>query len=315
MKVQATTPQNEIAKHHWRCEVDLDIFIITVYCVIDDAMQILFKDQKLRERGPNPLLTDSEVITMEIAGEYLGIDQDKEIFKYFRSHFASFFPALRQIHRTTFTRQAANLWQIKESLWQFITGLIQYDPSLAIVDSLPVPVCQFARAYRCQLFQGKAAFGKDMLIRQTFYGFRIHVRLAWPGVITRFALVPANVQELNVVYELVEGKPALTLGDRNYWSPKMKEELQQTGVQLEASFRKASHDPWPKRSALLSRFRYRIDTVFSQMTQRYRIKKVWARDLWHLQSRLLRKILSHTLAVLFNQFQDRPILHLASLVN
>lgn len=295
--------------------MDLDEFIITVFCIIDDAMQRLFKDQKLRERGPDPRLSDSEVIAMEVAGEYLGIDQDKEIFKYFRSHYAAFFPALRQIHRTTFTRQAANLWQVKENLWQFITGLVKYDPSLAIVDSLPIPVCQFARAYRCQLFRGEAAFGKDMLVRQTFYGFRIHVRLAWPGVITRFALIPANIHELEAIYELVEGESGFTLGDRNYWSPKVKESLGRTGITLEASFRKASHDPWPQRSSLLSRFRYRIDTVFSQMTQRYRIKKVWARDLWHLQSRLLRKILSHTLAVLFNQFQDRPALHLASLVN
>ena len=280
--------------------MDLDVFIIMVFCLIDGAMKILFKDQKLRERGPDPLLTDSEVITMEVAGEYLGLDQDQEMFKYFRSHYATLFPALRPIHRTTFTRQAANLWQVKESIWQFVTGIIKYDSGLDILDSLPIPVCQFARAYRCQLFRGKAAFGKDMLIRQTFYGFRIHVRLSWPGVITRFALVPANIHELDAVYELVRGQCGLTLGDRNYWSPKVKDELSSLGVRLEASFRKASHDPWPRRSSVLSRFRYRIDTVFSQMTQRYRIKKVWARDLWHLQSRLLRKILSHTLAVLFN---------------
>ena len=43
----------------------------------------------------------------------------------------------------------------------------------------------------------------------------------------------------------------------------------------------------------LSRFRYRIDTVFSQLSGRYSIKRVWARDLWHLTSRLLRKVLSH----------------------
>lgn len=295
--------------------MDLDIFIISIFCLIDDAMKTLINNQKLRERGPKPLLTDSEVVTMEVVGEYLGIDQDKEIFKYFRSHYSPFFPDLHKIQRTTFVRQAANLWQVKESLWQTITGYIKYDPHLFIMDSLPIPVCQFARAYRCQLFKGEAAFGKDMLIRQTFYGFRIHVRLAWPGVITRFVLVPANIHELSVVHELASSKPGLAIGDRNYWSPALKEELKQIMVQLEASFRKASHDPWHERSSLLSRFRYRIDTVFSQMTQRYQIKKVWARDLWHLQSRLLRKILSHTIVVLLNQFQARPILHLASLVN
>jgi hypothetical protein len=278
-------------------------------------MKILYQDKKLRQRGSEPTLSDSEVITIETVGEYLRLDQDKAIFNYFRSHFTHFFPALSKIHRTTFVRQAANLWQVKEKVWQLITGLIHYDSSFSILDSLPIPVCQFARAYRCQLYKGEAAFGKDMLIRQTFYGFRIHVRLSWPGVITRFSLAPANVQELNVVYELVEDSPGLTLGDRNYWSPQVKEELQQKLVQLEAPFRKASHDPQPQRSLLISRFRYRIDTVFGQLSQQFQIKKVWARDHWHLGSRLLRKILSHTLSVFFNQSQDRPLLNVADLVS
>jgi hypothetical protein len=295
--------------------VNLDTFIVNVFCWIDDIMKILYQEQKMRERGAEPTLGDSEVLTIETVGEYLGLDQDQQIFKYFRSHFSHFFPNLRQIHRTTFVRQAANLWQAKEKVWQFITTLIRLDSHLAIVDSLPVPVCQFARAYRCQLFPGEAAFGKDMLTRQTFYGFRIHVRLSWPGIITRLALVPANVHELSVVYELVEDTPGLYLGDRNFWSPKVKEELSLKMIQLEASFRKASHDPDPERSRLISRFRYRIDTVFGQLTDQFQIKKVWARDRWHLGSRLLRKILAHTLAVFFNQSQERPLLNVAGLVN
>jgi len=295
--------------------VDLDTYIVNVFCLIDDAMKILYQGNKLRERGTEPTLGDSEVITIETVGEYLGFDQDKAIFKYFRAHFAHFFPALREVHRTTFVRQATNLWQAKEKVWQFIIGFIRFDRGFSIVDSLPLPVCQFARAYRCQLFKGAAAFGKDMLIRQTFYGFRVHVRLAWPGVITRFALVAANVQELNVVYELVADQPGLTLGDRNFWSPQVKEELKQKMVQLEAPFRSAKNDPWKKRSRLISRFRYLIDTVFGQLTQQFQIKKVWARDIWHLGSRLLRKILSHTLAIFFNHSQDRPLLNVAGLVN
>jgi hypothetical protein len=31
---------------------------------------------------------------------------------------------------------------------------------------------------------------------------------------------------------------------------------------------------------------------------RYNAKKMWARDVWHLRSRFVRKVLSHTVAVL-----------------
>ena len=45
--------------------------------------------------------------------------------------------------------------------------------------------------------------------------------------------------------------------------------------------------------------RYRIETVFGQLVERFHAKRVWARDLWHLTSRWMRKLLSHTLAVFF----------------
>jgi hypothetical protein len=41
--------------------------------------------------------------------------------------------------------------------------------------------------------------------------------------------------------------------------------------------------------------------VISQLVERYRAKKVWARDRWHLTSRWLRKALSHTVAVFLCQ--------------
>ena len=58
-----------------------------------------------------PTLCDSEVLTIEVVGEFLRLDEDTELFAYFRRHYAHFFPNLRQVHRTTFTRQAANLWK------------------------------------------------------------------------------------------------------------------------------------------------------------------------------------------------------------
>ncbi|MCA9879921.1 MAG: IS982 family transposase, partial [Thermomicrobiales bacterium] len=83
---------------------------------------------------------------MEIVGEFLGLDQDTAIFAYFRRHYAAWFPPLRDIHRTTFTRHAANLWAIKAQIWTQVVTAIPHDPEIALIDSFPVPVCRFARA-------------------------------------------------------------------------------------------------------------------------------------------------------------------------
>ncbi len=294
--------------------MDLDDFIIAVFCVIDEAMPRVTDGHRLRQRGPQPRLTDSEVVTMEVVGAYLGLERESALFAYFRQHYSHFFPALRTLHRTTFVRQAANLWRLKERLWQHLLARLPHDRTFAIIDSFPLPVCQFARAYRCRRFRGEAAFGKDTLVRQTFYGLRVHVRLEWPGVITRFCVAPANTHELTALPALAEQTVGTLVGDRNYWSPATTAEWQSHGVRLLAPYRSATRDPHPRWSALLSHVRYRIDTVFGQLVSRCDVKRVWARDLWHLSSRLLRIVLMHTLAILLNRERGNPPLQLALLV-
>ena len=57
--------------------------IIKTYVLIDDFLKTL---PLLRKRGPSPQLSDAEVITMEIVGEFLGHGSDKRIYDYFRTH-------------------------------------------------------------------------------------------------------------------------------------------------------------------------------------------------------------------------------------
>jgi hypothetical protein len=251
--------------------VDISTFIVSVFCLIDDRL----KERCIRSRGPAPKLSDAEVITIEIVGEFLGIDTDKAIHLFFRRHYGEWFPTLGEVHRTTFVRQAANLWKIKEELWQELLLLAPHDPTFALVDSMPLPACLFARAYRCERFRGEAAFGKDTLLKQTFYGFRVHMRVCWPGVITRISVAPANAHELGVLPELLERSRGVAVGDRNYWSPERREELARSmGVTLLAPYRNKKRDPNPQRSAYLSRLRYRIDTIFSELTERYGIMEL-----------------------------------------
>jgi hypothetical protein len=133
-------------------------------------------------------------------------------------------------------------------------------------------------------------------------------------VITRLSVAPANAHELCVLPELAEGTSGLIVGDRNYHSPKTRQELAGIGVELLAPYSFKKRDPAPKKSAFLSRLRYRIDTVFSQLTERYSIKRVWARDVWHLASRLLRRVLSHTVVFLLNHRSGNQPLQLSKLL-
>ena len=64
--------------------MDREEFIIEVYCLVDDFFRDLTKSKRLRQRGPDPALTDVEIITMQIVGEFLVMDGDKNIWEYFK---------------------------------------------------------------------------------------------------------------------------------------------------------------------------------------------------------------------------------------
>jgi hypothetical protein len=294
--------------------MDLDTLIITWFCWIDEGINEIMGERRLRQRGPDPLLADSEVLTMEVVGEYLGLDQDSRLFAYFQRHWSHLFPRLRGLHRTTFVRQAANLRGLKDHLGQWLRERLPHDPRLAILDSVAIPVCQFTRAPRCHRFAGDAGYGQDHLTRRAFYGFRLHARVCWPGVICQIELTPGQGSELAAALDLTEATQGLVVGDRNFWSPRLREELARHGLTLLAPFRRRLQDPWPQLSRQLSRWRYRIDTIFGQLVERTHLKRVWAHDLWHLTNRLVRKVLMHTLAVFTNLVAGRPPLQLADLL-
>ena len=297
--------------------MDLETFTIAVYCLIDELLVELAADpdwRRVRTRGPAPTLADSEVLTMEVVGEFLGYDQDVGLYAYFRRHHPTWFPALLRVHRTTFARQAANLWAVKERVWRHLLDRVVYDPAFSFVDSLPVAVCRFGRAYSCSRFREEARFGRDTGSKATFYGLRQHLRVCWPGVVTAISAAAANVHDTEVVPELVDGASGEVVGDRNYWAPKLTAELAPAGIVLRAPFKKRATDPDPTGSTLLTRTRWRIETVAAQLVERYHLKRLWARDTWHLTSRVLRKVLSHTVAIFLCQQQGLPPLQFAKLL-
>jgi hypothetical protein len=114
---------------------------------------------------------------------------------------------------------------------------------------MPLPACLFARAHRCSRFRGEASFGKDTLLRQTTLRLSGARQDSLAGVITRLSVAPANAHELCELPELAEGTSGLIVGDRNYHSPKTRQELAGIGVELLAPYSFKKRDPAPKTRA------------------------------------------------------------------
>jgi hypothetical protein len=291
----------------------LEDFIIYVYCCVAD-MYPQIVDAPLRHRGFKPKLTDSEVIAMEIVGEFLGQDQDKGIWAYFRNHWHAGFPHLGS--RANFAKHCANLWAIKQAMQEHLSEKLNgYSDSVHLVDGFPMPVCRITRAPTSECFKGEAGYGYCAAKDEVYYGFEGHIVISLAGVISGYTFAPANIDERDVLQDMTQNLSGLLMGDKGFIRPSLKEELAEQGLDLQTPLRKNMTETRPASFVRqLVSTRRLVETVIGQLSERFNIEKVRARNRWHLTNRFVRKVLAHTMAVFLNGCLHREPLQFDGLV-
>jgi hypothetical protein len=292
---------------------DIEEFIIAVYLCVTEQLETLLKLHPPRQKGFAPSLSDSEVVTLEIVGEFLGHHSDSHIWQYFRRHWRSWFPQLPC--RTTFVRQATNLWCYKQLLHErLLEHLDARQGQLFRIDGSPMPVCGFKRAPQALLFKGIASFGSSATKLGTFYGLRGHLLVNKQGIVLGLRVTAANTDERDAVSELIIGLDGLLLGDKGYINADLGEQVAAQGLTLLAPKRRNMRGYSRSANRTVSRSRQMVETVIGHLCHWFDMETVLARDIWHLSSRLARKVLAHTLMAYLNRLNGRPVLHFADII-
>ncbi len=289
--------------------MDRDDFIITVYCLVCEHYQNIKALYPIRRGGFTPALSDEEVMTIEICGEYFKLHTDQDIFDHFQAYYQDYFPRL--LDRSLFVRQAANLWLVKAAIQYRLTILSgqAHDP-VQIIDTLPLPVCVYTRAWQERCFKTYADYGHCAAKKLDYYGFKLGLRIARSGMITYYPLLPARPHDIQFLEELVENFSGTVPADKGFIDAVRQALLEQgQGVRVITPARKGMTSPHSPRLLKACRYlRKRIETVGSQLTGRFAVDHIRVRDIWHFQHRLIRKILAHTVGVFLNlQSGRRPL--------
>ena len=288
-------------------------FIIYVYCCVEEALSKI-STINLRTRGFAPKLTDAEVITMELVGEFMGKDQDTSIWRYFRNNWHDWFPNLGS--RSNFVKQSTLLSDAKRRIHHWlVTEMGALDDDIHIVDGFPMPVCEMSRSAHSKCFKGEANYGYCASKDKKYYGFEGYILISFNGIICDYTFAAANIDERDVVQDMTDNIHGLLIGDKGFIRPLLTEELAQQHIDLQTPLRKNMKDERPKTFVQqLMKTRRLVETVIGQLSERFSIEKVRARDCVHLTNRFVRKILSHTLAAFLNRFVGRKTLNLSTLV-
>lgn len=293
--------------------MERDDFIIMVFCLVAEELKILRQSHPIRRGGFAPALTDEEVITLELCGEYFKLSTDKDIYNYFKAHYQSWFPALGE--RTSFVRQAANLWLFKALMWQQIVRRAeQFSAPVQVIDTLPIPVCKWVRGVRDKCFAGFGEYGYCAAKQEHYYGFKLGLRVSPCGMITSAMLLPARAHDVNHTETLADGCTQTILADKGFIDPFRQILLEERyGTRRVVPNRKNMKQSVPTeldkiQTKAARKIRKVVETVNSHLTERLNLAKIRVPDLWHFQSRVIRKVLTHTILVFINlQLKRKPL--------
>jgi hypothetical protein len=210
-------------------------WIVAVFLMTDDLMESLGHKSHVLAQVP-----DSEIITVALVAA-----------KYFQNHHERAFCIMQELgylsgalSLSRFNRRLHNLAD-----WlAFITvtlGEAFAQGEVFVIDSMPVPVCRRARAWRCRKVRGRVFCGDWAAKKEKFFGWRLHLICNAAGQPVSFQLVPGGCHDLTAVHELAFVLPpgARLLGDKAYNSAADEASfLADTGVRL-VPIRKANMTP------------------------------------------------------------------------
>jgi hypothetical protein len=179
------------------------------FCLIDDWLA----GQRLRQRGPAPTLADSEVLTIEYVGEFLGTTPTLACTSTSAATTAVGSPPWAACTAPPSSVGRPTCGRSTSKLHRHLLDQVDFDAAVCLLDSVAVPICRFARAYRCRRLRELAAWGHDEVAKQTYLGLRAHLRVVLARVIVDGRLVPANLSDLAMAEDLLANVAGWVLAD------------------------------------------------------------------------------------------------------
>jgi hypothetical protein len=289
-----------------------------VYVVTDEAYQWAVAPYDTRP-GPRAGFTDSELLTVSVVAELVGLDAETRCLAYLRRNHPALFPLLPE--RSRYNRRRRQLAEatnrirglVMERLWRVLEA---EGRDLCAIDSVPVPAVGFHHARHDHRWYGEADYGRVASKKQTIYGFKLHLLISQCGLLLDFALVAANEADGTLAEQLLIDKAGLTvLGDKGYINGPLHELLAaRNEVTVLTPRRKNQKQQLPEAlTRAINQARQIIETVNSQLVGQLALQRNRAKSVWGLATRVHAKLAAHTLGLYLNYRLGRPLLALMDL--
>jgi hypothetical protein len=281
--------------------------ILVWYCLVDDAYkQLEGHFGPWRQRGPEPVFTDSEVITVALVIDTFFGGHEALGLSFLRQYQADLFPHLPAEGR--FNERRARLGPLIDQVRRLIThqeGLLPDADRLRLIDSAPIFVNTYARGSESTTLIGAEYFGIAKSQGAKVFGLRLVLTTSTDQVVDGWMLAPASHHDSVTLPALLEDEASLqVLGDGAYHRPLSESVLaEQHDIQLLAPPRKDSRTPWPPAlRQTVTHLRRKIETALSILAVVFHVERPNARSLHGLVCRISTRILAYTLCFVMDHY-------------
>lgn len=269
-----------------------------IYVLVDDWYQQFGVKYLAGKAGKKPTFTDSEVITLVLAQDYIPYPSETQYIGFIRANYLDLFPKL--IDQSQFNRRARNLYRLIEELRRF--WIIQKHCHLHsnyLLDTKPVPVLGYKRPKGRSDFAGIANYGHCASRNLDYFGFKLVTISTLDGIPVVYDLVPANLDERLAAESVIDYLSCCDIfADKGFIGLEWQTNIfDQTNNLIWTPKRSNQHVQNSKKlDRFLSNLRERIEGVFHEIQNTGRnIERLLAKTVWGLCTRVVAKVTSHLL--------------------
>lgn len=249
-----------------------------------------------------PKLSNICIISMCLTSEYMGIDSECQLFREIKDTFLE-----PKIERSVYNRRRRKLFSYIELVRKEFVKIFNEFEEYFIIDSMPLEICKKARQNRLKICKEDYLTSpeKGYCASQDFwfYGYKLHAICSISGVFQSFELTKANVHDINYLDDVkTQVKNCVVLGDKGYLSIERQMDLfESANIKLETPMRRNQAN-YQKQPYIFRKSRKRIETLFSQLCDQFKIRNNYAKSFEGFKTRILSKITALTTIQFLNRF-------------
>jgi hypothetical protein len=277
---------------------DLDALLTHVYVLLDDLLP------RRRRVGRPPRISDSELICLAVAQVLLDCPNERRFLRLAKRRLGHLFPYIPG--QSGFNKR---LRALAPQVLEAITLLAQLSPSfcdrLRLLDSTPVPCAASRETVRRSALAGIGGYGYCRSHSRWFSGFRLYLLCSPDGLPVGFELAAANAPERVVATELLERvlQPGQTVVcDKGFAGAEFEQHVRSLGATILRPDRK-NEQP---RFGSLGSVRQLIESTFDTLKDQLSLERHGGRTLTGLGTRIARRLLALSAAILHNWQIGKP---------